>query len=133
MSIEKATSRENRELTETGKSIRSRVLSPAKMALDALLGRTFLVSPSDVKYLILQYQLYRAGYPKKPEILDGDWDLLKIPVAETRLFLSFKHRFTDGCDWRDTAIFKMPERVYPRIQKWGLKIMFQNMKSYFAK
>ena len=106
-------------LQKREKSIRSRVLSPVKMALDALSGRTFLVSPSDVQYLILQYQLYRAGYPEKPKILDGDWDLLKIPVAETRLFLSFKHRFIDGGDWRDTAIFKAPERVHPRILEMG--------------
>ena len=87
---------------------------------DFATGRSFLVDPRDIKYLIRQPALKDLGIPQKPSILDGDWDLLKVPIDRTELFRAFHHRFVEGGEWQDTALYKNPESIHSiRIAQLG--------------
>jgi len=86
---------------------------------DFALGKSFLVDPAEINYLIRQEALKEIDIPHNPSILDGNWDLLKIPIEETELFKAFHHRFSEGGEWQDTAVYKNPEAIGARVTGAG--------------
>lgn len=106
-------------LVSSVRSVARLVIQRGKRILDFASGRSFLVDPADIKYLIRQSALVDLGIPEKPSLLDGDWDLFKEPIDRTELFKAFHHRFVEGGEWRDTAVYKCPETVHGRVAKMG--------------
>lgn len=106
-------------LVSSVRSVSRWFIQRGRRIFDFASGKSFLVDPLDIKYLIRQSALRDLGIPEKPSLLDGDWDLLKEPIEKTELFRAFSHRFIEGGEWRDTAVCKNPETVRSRVAKMG--------------